>query len=482
MSRLSSIYRSGGLTASYPGRRIQFVKRDGFPLLDDEEILRCLHAIGYADVSDEKINKPTFQFAKKMLEDFIDIFGAVPLEAMRAKAKELTTRDLGSQEHQATDESVDEPDDTENTLSLLVLFRTAHAFLKLCGLHDLTVLDIMRPEALRFKRMLSAVMNYAKFREERLAETQTMFQQGETLVDQAKRLRETNAQYEQEIKAIEEKLQQGIVPEGLTQKATLKQINAFNYRLENELKKLQKSQQMLTLEHSRYKEQKQRLIEKLEDHHYLSLEAKREVEKLKGYLSTDPDTLREVIEDLKNVYEELQATHTTLESSLRNKLITVESMNQIEQELKLLFRILEEIDSDMRRADRVTKELNDFHENLEKQRIELSELDRQIHQVERQLVNMEEKASKLRSQASEKDKKSRETITKLQADYERLVEERKFREQELDKKKELIASLEKQMVTKRNEYQLEVRNAEVAVSQLTSHLRLYLAEMDNKIN
>ena len=49
-------------------------------------------------------------------------------------------------------------------LSPFCLFTTQ----KVCGVHDFTMKDILTPDPKRVRRHLSAIINFAKFREERL--------------------------------------------------------------------------------------------------------------------------------------------------------------------------------------------------------------------------------------------------------------------------------------------------------------------------
>lgn len=502
MSRLSSIYTTGGSSSTYSGRRNHLlIQKDEFPILDFKEISVCLQTCDFI-ANEELISKPTSQYIRSLFEQLLDAFMAIPADHISRKVRSMTNHDSSMIRSQETEDELNnnnnndqiandsaskddaiEEDDTNNTLGLLVLFRASYIFLQTCGVYDFSLVDIMKPEAQRTRRILSAVVNYARFREQQSKECEVLAVSSEANIEEIRRLKDLNNKYSNDINELREKLQAGTSSENgddPNRKTALKQINIFNYRLENELKKLQKAQQILTLEHSQYKEQKQRLIEKLEDHHYLNLESSKELDKLKGYLSTNPEMLKKVIDDLKNTLTDCQSTYTNFENSYRNKSATIDSIQIIEQELKNLFRILEEILNDITRSDASIDKLTKYQEFLEQQKIQSNDLNRQIQQLKRQLTNLEEKIRKLRNQSNERDKKAKDNLVSLKNDYEELVEERKVKEFELDKKKELITNLEKQMSSKRNEFQIEVRNAETAVSRLTAHLKLYLTEMNNK--
>lgn len=473
MSRLSSIYRSGS------GRKT-IIGKDEFPILDVKEISICLQTCEFL-VTEELIVKPTASFLRSLFEQFLDAFMAVPVDIIDRKVKMLINRESpinkSSQELDIDQET--DADDTENTLYLLILFRSSYVFLQTCGVYDFALLDLMRPESHRIRRILSAVVNYARFREEHSKECEELVNNSDGNIAEIKRLQGINNKITNDINELKHMLQQDVVLNN--EKISLKQLNSFNHKLENELKSLQRNQQILTLEHSQYKEEKQRLIEKLEDHHYLNLESNKELENLKSYLSTDPEILKKIIFDLRNNLNDYQQSLNTLEASYKNKVGTIEAIQIIEQELKNLFRILEEILNDLNKSENAMDKLNKYQEFLDQQKIQLGDLNRQIQQVKRQITNIEEKIEKTKNQSVERDRNSRETLSKLTQSYEQLIEQRKVKEQELDKKKDLTLDLEKQMAAKRNQFQIEVRNAELAVSRLTSHLKLYLTEMESKV-
>lgn len=473
MSRLSSIYRSGS------GRKT-IIGKDEFPILDVKEISICLQTCEFL-VTEELILKPTSSFLRSLFEQFLDAFMAVPVDIIDLKVKMLINRESpinkSSQELDIDQET--DADDTENTLYLLILFRSSYVFLQTCGVYDFALLDLMRPESHRIRRILSAVVNYARFREEHSKECEELVNNSDGNIAEIKRLQGINNKITNDINELKHMLQQDVVLNN--EKISLKQLNSFNHKLENELKSLQRNQQILTLEHSQYKEEKQRLIEKLEDHHYLNLESNKELENLKSYLSTDPEILKKIIFDLRSNLNDYQQSLNTLEASYKNKIGTIEAIQIIEQELKNLFRILEEILNDLNKSENATDKLNKYQEFLDQQKIQLGDLNRQIQQVKRQITNIEEKIEKTKNQSVERDRNSRETLSKLTQSYEQLIEQRKVKEQELDKKKDLTLDLEKQMAAKRNQFQIEVRNAELAVSRLTSHLKLYLTEMESKV-
>lgn len=466
MSRLSTIYRSGGT-----GRRLHAVQADAFPVLDFQELSVCLQSCDFV-ASEELVSRPTSQYVRSLFEQFLDTFvGLTPGHILqKTLGKDMALND--------ENDDLQEDDDTAHAMGLVYLFKASNLFLRTCGVHDFTIMDLMKPEPQRTKRHLSAVINYARFREENMPEVEQMALATDAKQEKVRKVREENAKLALDTENLKAAIQGELMR---TDKNSLKQTNAYNAKLEHELRKLQKIQQLLTQEHNQYREQKTRFLEKLEDQHYLILDSNNELDKLRSYLTANPELLSRVIEDLKTQLADLQTSAASLENESRNKSTTIESIQIIEQELKSLFRILEEILNDIDKLEKSVETLNRFHEHLEHQRLQINDLNRRVQQVRRQLTNYEQKIENVKDLAEKRDAESKQNLAKLKADYDDLVEERSVKEQELDKKKELISDLEARISARRTEFLIEKRNAESAVARLCSHVKLYMAEMNKRV-
>ena len=488
MSRPSSIYRPGN--SSLNSRRIHHViPQDLFPLLDFKEISICLQSCDFI-ANEELVSRPTSQYIKTLLEQFLDSFMGLSFDNINGMVRNVNKNDLSMtktsdaqmEEEQENGESqIEEDDDITSSVRLILLHRGAYEFFLICGVNDFTLMDIMRPEPQRIRRILSAVVNYARFREENSVECEKLVSISEGNLEKLKGVQNENSRLSNQINDLKYKIEANET-DGGNKKATLKQINTYNSKLENELKKLKKNQEILTLEHSKYKDDKRRLIEKLEDHNYLIMESNKELDKLKSYLLSNPEILTKIIEDLKTNLSEYQTKLADLESKNKNMTISIESFQLVEQELKNLFRILEEVLNDLTKEEASLDKLNKYQEFKEQQNLTLNDLNRQIQQVTRQLNNTEEKIKRLRHQSGERSEASKQKLISLKDGYDTLVKERKVKEQELNKKKDFISELETKMNGERSNFQIELRNAELAVAKLNSHVKLYLSEMNKKVD
>ncbi|KAG2734295.1 hypothetical protein G9P44_002301 [Scheffersomyces stipitis] len=525
MSRLSTIYRTG----TQSNRRLhQLTQQDVFPLLDVKEITICLQSCDFI-ATEELVSKPTSQFIRSLFEQFLDTFMGLPIEALSNKVRGLNQQndlkngttngsngnadvtgnqneavahngdgngdrnvasnansnvvvlngDYGHENGSSQNDNEEDEDDTVEALNLIGLHRAAYKFFQGCGIYDLTIMDIVRPDPFKTRRILSAVVNYARFREEHSAECEQLVMESEASLEKIRQLQSDNDRVVSQIQGIKRRIEDD--PSSSEKKATLKQVNSYNLKVESELKKLKKAQEIVTLEHMQYKEEKARLIEKLDDVQYLVFESSKEVDRLKAYSETDLTILQKIISDLKSQLSELQNAYNELDQRDKNLSVTIDSIQTVENELKNLFRILEEISNDISKEREASAKLSDGQEFLDQLNLRTNDLVRSIQQVQRQLNNMQEKTDKLRAQADERISKSQQMLTKYRQDYTKLVEERNLKEEEYNKKKELISEIETSISKKQLDYQMEVRNTELKAARLNAHIKLYLDEVGKKI-
>lgn len=486
MSRLSMIQRSGGLT--YIGSRNHYIQRDEFPILDFKELSICLQGCDFI-ANEELVSRPSSQYIRTLFEQLLDTFMGFSPEYCVATTKALVTQSADNNSRDAEKQGIDEEDeigdDIGDTMHTLVLFRAAYTMLQTCGVHDFTLMDLMRPEPQRIRRILSAVINYARFREEHLRECEPLVRICEGNMEEVRKVEDENDRLANEIDRLRGKLHEDEEeqPENGAghKRSTLPQLKNFNAMLEVELKRLQRSQESLKQEHTQYKERKMRLLEKLEDQHYVIGESTLELEKFKSYSSADPSLLKKIIDDLKSNLQESEERFRALEVSFRNKTKTIDSIQSVEDELRNLIKIVQEIMNDLRKLEDARENMRKQNDDLENKRHTSGELAVHIQRIQRQLQKSEEKIVKLRQQALEREHNAKEKLKNLEVEYTRLVLERDVKEEKLDHTKAEINELESLINAKRSEFDTEWRNTESAVAKLNAHIRLYLSDINNQL-
>mgnify|MGYP002378561833 CR=1 FL=1 len=469
MSRLSTIHRSGGVTR----RHIPMSShQDAFPLLDTKELAVCLQSIDIP-ATEELVTRPNSVYIRQTLEHILELFIGISPQDIEKRTNLAYNSDSQTNGGEREDD-----DDTKPALNLIILHRITHKFLVALGVHDLTISDIMRPEPHRIRRILSAVINYARFLEEHSADAEGLMAETETYVEQIRKIQQDNENTKQSLENLKMKLESN---DSQPKRVTLKQVNTYNSKLELELKRLKKSQEMLTLAHTQYKEEKIRLIEKVDDLQYLAADSAKEIERLRGYSEIDVDILNKIIADLKEQLTTLQNQYNEKNEKNSNMTITIESIQTVENDLKNLFPMLEEISRILLAEKEALANLNsiqDAHDNLTK---EAAELAIQLGRHERENTYNLDRLEKLKKQTAERISKCQQDVNARRQDHAKIVETRRRKEEEFTTMKHKISEIENKIQQLKSNYSNEIRLTRLKIERLNSQLSLYMKEVGKKL-
>lgn len=484
MSKLSLTSRTDGST--FNGSRIFNRNKDAFPLLDFKELSICLQTMEFT-ASEELISRPTSQYIKTLFEELVDIFMGLSVQLTEQLSHNLIKR---NNEFNLNDSQQDEDnnnnnnnndfdakkDDTSQLIPLLILFRCSMAFLEKCGVHDFTIMDLKKPESQRIRRILSAVINFARFREERMKDCEPIAQVCEEYSEEVRKSEAEIVLVQNDIDKLASQVEEDHQGQ---RKSTLIQLNNYNSRLESELKKLQWSQEQLQLEHARYREQKYGLAEQIEDLLYLLQEEGVKVEKFRKFTMVNPSELQAILNDLKSNLDETENQLRNGETILQNRAKTIRAIKLAEDELKTILTIVQNIVDDLGHLEEEGNELEKQAEQRDREKADIEDIENLIHLTERQLSNLEEKILNTNKQASEKRADAEKRLQKLEEEYARLTDERGVREKRMDQNRLTILSLEEDINKMTGVFDREKRNIETAVAKLNAHIKTYLSDMTN---
>jgi kinetochore protein Nuf2 len=449
-------------------------QHDAFPLLDAKELAVCLQSIDIP-ATEELVTRPNSVYIRQTLEQILELFIGISPQDIEKRANLAYNSD--SQPNGGVREG-DDDDDTKPVLSLIILHRITHKFLNALGVHDLTISDIMRPEPHRIRRILSAVINYARFLEEHSADAEDLMAETETYVEQIRKIQQDNESTKQSLENLKMKLESN---DSQPKRVTLKQVNTYNSKLELELKRLKKSQEVLTLAHTQYKEEKIRLIEKVDDLQYLAADSAKEIERLRGYSEIDVEILNKIIADLKVQLTTLQDQYNEKNEKNSNMTITIESIQLVENDLKNLFPMLEEISRILLAEKEALANLDgiqDAHDNLSK---EAAELAIQLGRHERENTYNLNRLEKLKKQTAERINKCQQDVIARRQDHAKIVETRRRKEEEFATMKQKISEIENKIQQLKSNYSNEIRLTRLKIERLNSQVSLYMKEVGKKL-
>ncbi|KAJ1935399.1 kinetochore-associated Ndc80 complex subunit nuf2, partial [Linderina pennispora] len=125
-----------------------------YPTLNVQDILDVMNQMEIS-ISEEDLEKPTPQRVFAWYEAFLFILKGVSLDAV-----DETSLDLS--------EITDYPESHSEDILLISFYQRMMVLLRQVGVEDFSLRDMLKPEPVRVKRILSSVCNFAMFRDDRM--------------------------------------------------------------------------------------------------------------------------------------------------------------------------------------------------------------------------------------------------------------------------------------------------------------------------
>lgn len=243
-----------------------------FPLLKPSEIFACVREM-QIPVSEDEIRNCEPSAIRKVLEVFIESIMGVTREEMNQPAF-------------AGLSALGYPELHEESIPELAFFRTATKLLTACGVYDFGLRDVLTPTPKRVRRQLSALINFAKFREERLAAFSELTRETDALLKKKTALQEEHELLERQLQAL--------LQESEAEAPAIQQITDETAELETEINVLNKRQAVMRHETSELKAKNNDLRDEMASYQFHILEAEREIERLRSKIVSSPDRVKKV--------------------------------------------------------------------------------------------------------------------------------------------------------------------------------------------
>lgn len=485
MARPSEIYRSQQQSS-------QVKNKYKFPVLDSQELVLLYDTMGF-DISESSITRPNYSFMKSLIEQILDKFLYISPHSLKDKVArvEMNYSDSDNEERTENDKNDKNGDfglqpslnqrngnnfkyDIKSSISIVACQRIMYRFLCDCGVDDFSIRDISKPESSRLKIILSALINYARFREERMGDLDELMDKNDQTLDNYKLLLKKNKETEEQIGRITESLS--------NQSYTQEELYSHNEDLENQLRNLRQLQKQLTEEHEKYRSEKTGLINELENQSALYIETEKDLEEIRPYIKESPESVKELTQKMKESEVKESEMLKQLEHKLKNLTASIDSFQLLTQEFINLHKFVEDLKVESSRSKTYDDKLKSLHSQVVETTEEANEYNRKIVQIERQLKHNEDRIKKLQLFYTEKMKSLEEKIASQNNEYNALKSEKNLEDVDLSEKEAQINDWTSKIADIQRQYDLECKEANFDLEKLNSKVLLYIDEIKNKIN
>lgn len=308
------------------------MSRDEFPLLDVPELVSCLQECDFSAATQDTIMKPTSMSIIRLYQQIIDLFANINTESYITQPNEDMTQTL----------------DTSDTIPIVILNLTCHKFFKVIGISDFNMMDLCKPDFQRTRRILSAVVNYARFREERIFDCKEPIQEMskasevlESKFDAFNLLRQQNNEIRAEVGYLNpDGSATNEDNENINEEFNVEKLDSMSSDLAVQLKELIKQQEALRLAYGSYSVTKTELVNQLQNYSFQLVEVDSKRNKLIKISHTDVTELDKNIVDLNAKLENEKKKLKHLSDKETNLNATLQTLERVISELYDLTNVI----------------------------------------------------------------------------------------------------------------------------------------------
>uniref|UniRef100_A0A7S3A1N2 Kinetochore protein NUF2 n=1 Tax=Rhodosorus marinus TaxID=101924 RepID=A0A7S3A1N2_9RHOD len=422
-----------------------------FPILSPDEIFQCLGEL-QIPFSEDYLRKPSADSVRALFEQFLELL-------MGSSKEELSQPVFGAVD------VISYPELHEDSIPFLAFHRRMQKLMTACGVPDFCMNDYAKPDYQRLRRLLSAVINLAKFREERLIRFQDLNNRSEALLERKQALAKTNASLKAEIDLYNKKVE--------AERPQSEALEKKTSSLASELQELHEKQSKLQADIRKLKAEASELAEKAASLKVKVLHEEQEVGRYESMVVSSPERVRKEIEDQQEQLEYDREQIVSMERRTRELQNRVSGLQVCETDVRMGTTVMEECEREMDRSKVQLQLVRDRKQAISIAESELRRLENQESYLKRQVQSSEERISRIQKQISDRELEVQASYEKLQNDRVVAERERTAVESRIAQNEKLVSQTSDKKAKLGSEFEAEIESSTEAYRKLEDQVVKY---------
>ncbi|KAI9596292.1 Nuf2 family-domain-containing protein [Syncephalis fuscata] len=429
-----------------------------FPTLKTQEILTCLHEL-QIPFSEDDLQRPSHMRMMSVYESICYVFMGVSREDIVSIDKFTSNMSY--------------PDLYQNALVSMSFYRYLSRFMQAIGIDDFGFKDLAKPEPGRVRRIMSAVINFAKFREERMDVLDQFTIKSEELLDQHALLQQQNEQLKEHLKSI--KIQQE------RELAQVQKLEEEKSGIQSELREMNKQQTRLNAEIEEQKQEKGQLSDKMTSAQFELIEVKQEIGRLQARIVPSPEKLQELIDKLNADLVNTRQKISVEELKAHEFQSRISNIQYLAQDVEACKQLMQDCLEETENCQNITREITILCEKVEKKELEIHDLTYKLESQERQITKAKDMLEKLHVQHQQQQEIIAHKMDRLHEDYGELQRESTVYAQKIIEYQELITEKEAQMAELHKDVEQEISSIQMSYMRLRQQVEVYLVKVQRHL-
>lgn len=415
-----------------------------FPLLVDDEILMCMEEL-QVSLSAKDLEKPSAPTVRAVYESLCETCIGVTRDELNLPLEDAMSR-------------IEFPELHEESIPQLTYLRYVQKLLGAAGVHDVTLLDLTKPDPKRFRRNLSAVINFAKFREERLMECEELTNNTDKLLERKDEVSKGCTDIQEKINRVREKRE--------AEQPRVEQLKHDCRDLEAELKQSHKQHASLQHETKQLKAKSNELKDLVSTLRFQKLNVVQETERMEGNIVRSPERLKSELADLRERLDGERDENSRLSENLEELRAKDKALARVEEEMERLHSVLMELEVGMKGCKQALKETKNMNSSIRDHDQVLRQLRSQRDETEKQIDITKDRVTRLANTKSLKVAAASHALSESKKEREQLQKSNKSLRAKLAERKDEIENVENELAEQNTKHEKEVEMHRTAFKHL----------------
>ena len=308
-----------------------------------------------------------------------------------------------------------------------------------CGINDFSFADLLKPTTERLIKIFSYVINFVRFRESYTAIIDEHINKADGTKSRIETLYLENQDMEARL--------QTMARERSNQENVAREKQNRNDALKQRLLELKKGQERVAERLERVRGEKTRLTSHLEERTAKCLHTREDADKLRPYVLQSPAGLQTSLTDLSDNLSRDKGQIDAFEKRHRALQNSADSFALAGQDVASCSKILEEISTEMQRADEENAKAARRKDMLSERSHNVREVEHTEGILQKQLARWLERTEAVRKGSQDKAAGAKERMEVLRKEHRVLSEERGVKSREMEKRRVNIEQTEKKVRT-----------------------------------
>jgi chromosome segregation ATPase len=406
------------------------------------------------EVEDAQLAKPNFDFVRQLYENLVVLLVGVSREEMQQPVFNAI-------------DCLQFPELHDNSIPNIVFSKNLSKLMNASGLQDFSLVkDLYKPESARLRRNLSAIINFAKFREEKLSLFTELQDQSDGLSTKMAALKGEHSKLSEEVSKYKE------IRDG--EKEDMLQLEQETIELEASLRGLNKEQAVLQSEIRSSKNVTKEVSDKVQEEKFKLLEEKKKKEELKSRIVLDsPGKMQKVLKEIEDNIENERQCIVDVESRARDASHKLETLCRSEKDLLKLTKLMEDVEKDMAKYKETNRKVKQANTQIVSNESDLITLGSQEQHLKRQQNMLSERFGRLQQQFQLKVEATASSVENQQRNKENAQAEHITAQQKLSNNEALCKSYQDKTRELKQGHAQEIHALNDKYNQLCNQVQEY---------